>query len=120
MTGDSKKPSQKSKHRKVHQLADSDDASYSSEEEEILSVSAENAVNSVEMTDYKSKIFAHMELGGALVKMQVDSGASCNVLSRKRLPKDSVIDRADVKKTTYSKASLKVLGVTKVHLRRWD
>ena len=32
------------------------------------------------MTDYKSKIFAHMELDGALVKMQVDSGASCNVL----------------------------------------
>ena len=61
------------------------------------------------MTDYKSKIFAHMELGGAL-----------NVLSRKRLLKDSVIDRADVKKTTYSKASLKVLGVTKVQLRRGD
>ena len=40
--GDSKRPSQKSKHRKVHQLTDSDDASYSSEEE-ILSVSAENA-----------------------------------------------------------------------------
>ena len=71
----------------------------------------------MEMTDYKSKIFAHMELDGALVKMQVDSGASCNVLSRKLLPKDSVIDRADVKLTTYSKASLKVLGVTKVQLR---
>ena len=75
ITGDSKKPSpKKSKHRKVHQLADSDDASYSSEEE-VLSVSAENAVNSVEMTDYKSKIFAHIELDGALVKMQIDSGA---------------------------------------------
>ena len=32
-TGDSKRPSQKSKHQKVHQLADSDDASYSSEQE---------------------------------------------------------------------------------------
>ena len=53
-TGDSKRPSQKSKHRKVHQFTDSDDASYSSEEE-ILSVSAENAANSVEMTDYNAR-----------------------------------------------------------------
>ena len=50
-------------------------------------------------TDNKSKIFAHMEVAGALVKMQVDSGGSCNVLSRKLLPKDPVIDRADVKLT---------------------
>ena len=55
-TGDSKRPPQKSKHRKVHQLADSDDAIYSSEEE-ILSVSAENAVNSVGMTDHKTKVW---------------------------------------------------------------
>ena len=53
-TGNSKRPSKKSKHRKVHQLTDSDDASYSSEEE-ILSVSAENAANSVEMTDYNAR-----------------------------------------------------------------
>ena len=77
-------------------------------EKEILSVSAENAVNSVDMADYKSKIFEHMELDGAIVKMQVDSGASCNVLPPKFLPKDSVIDRTDVKLTTYSKACLKV------------
>ncbi|XP_015778138.1 PREDICTED: eukaryotic translation initiation factor 3 subunit C-like [Acropora digitifera] len=99
----------------VYQLADSDDASYSSEEE-ILSVSAKNAANAVEMTDYKAKICAHMELAGALVKMQVDSGALCNALSH-ALPKDSVINRASVKLTTYSKASFKVLGVTKVQLQ---
>ena len=115
-TGDSKRPPPKSKHRKVHQLADSDDASYSSEEE-TLSVSTENAANSVEVTDYKSKIYAHMEVAGALVKMQADSGGWCNVLSRKFLPKDSVIDRADVKLTTDSKASFKVLDVTKIQLR---
>ena len=77
-SSDSKKPSQKSKHRKVHQLADSDDASYSSEEE-ILSVSSQNAVNTVEMSEFKSKIFAHIEIEDVLVKMQVDSGALCNV-----------------------------------------
>ena len=108
-TGDSKRPSQKSKHQKVHQLADSDDARYSSEEE-ILSVSAEK-------TDSKSKIFAHKQLAGALVKMQVDPAASCNVLSQKLLLEDSIIDRADAKLTTYFKSRLNVLGVTKVQLR---
>ena len=94
-SSDSKKPSQKSKHRKVHQLADSDDASYSSEEE-ILSVSSQNAVNTVEMSEFKSKIFAHIEIEDVLVKMQVDSGASCNVLPRKFLPKDTVVDTTEV------------------------
>ena len=115
-SSDSKKPSQKSKHRKVHQLADSDDASYSSEEE-ILSVSSQNAVNTVEMSEFKSKIFAHIEIEDVLVKMQVDSGASCNVLPHKFLPKDTVVDTTEVKLTTYSKASLKVLGVAKIQLR---
>ena len=116
-SSDSKKPSQKSKHRKVHQLADSDDASYSSEEE-ILSVSSQNAVNTVEMSEFKIKIFAHrIEIEDVLVKMQIDSGASCNVLPRKFLPKDTVVDTTEVKLTTYSKASLKVLSVAKIQLR---
>ena len=69
------------------------------------------------MGEYKSKIFAHMEIDGGLVKMQVDSGASCNVLPRKFLPKETVVDKTDVKLTTYSKANLKVLGMAKVSLR---
>ena len=49
-------------------------------EEEILSVSSQNTVNTVEMSEFKSKIFAHIEIEDVLAKMQVDSGASCNVL----------------------------------------
>ena len=114
-SSDSKKPSQKSKHRKVHQLADRDEESYLSEEE-ILSVSSQNAVNTVEMSGFKSKIFAHIEIEDVLVKMQVDSGACCNVLPPKFLPKDTVADTTEVKLTTYAKASLKVLGVAKIQL----
>ena len=114
-SSDSKKPSQKSKHRKVHQLADRDEESYLSEEE-ILSVSSQNAVNTVEMSGFKSKIFAYIEIEDVLVKMQVDSGACCNVLPPKFLPKDTVADTTEVKLTTYAKASLKVLGVTKIQL----
>jgi len=99
---------------KVHQPGDSDNHSYSSEVE-IQLLSAENAVNSVEMTDYKKQnISTH---GTGWCTSGDASRASCNLLSRNLLPKDSVIDRAEVKLTTYSKASLKVLGVTKVQLR---
>ena len=114
-SSDSKKPSQKSKHRKVHQLADRDEESYLSEEE-MLSVSSQNAVNTVEMSGFKSKIFAHIEIEDVLVKMQVDSGACCNVLPPKFRPKDTVADTTEVKLTTYAKASLKVLGVAKIQL----
>ena len=80
-------------------------------------MSSQNAVNTVEMSEFKSKMFAHIEIEEVLVKMQVDSGPSCKVLPRKFLPKDTVVDTTQVKLTTYSKASLKVLGVAKMQLR---
>ena len=80
-------------------------------------MSSQNAVNTVEMSEFRSKIFAHIEIEDVLVKMQVDSGPSCKVLPRKFLPKDTVVDTTQVKLTTYSKASLKVLGVAKMQLR---
>ena len=58
-----------------------------------------------------------MEIANELVKMQVDSGASCNVLPRKFLPRDTEIKRTNLKLTTYSKVNLKVLGVAKISLR---
>ncbi|PFX23773.1 hypothetical protein AWC38_SpisGene11661 [Stylophora pistillata] len=112
----SEKPSQKSKPRKVHQLAESDDPSYSSEEE-ILSVSSQNVVNTVEMSEFKSKIFAYFAIEDLLVKMQVDPGASCNVLPQKFRPRGTVVDTTEVELTTYSKANLKVQGVAKIQLR---
>ena len=83
----------------------------------ILSLSSQNAVTTVEMSEFKSKIFAHIEIEDVLVKMQVDSGASCNVLPRKFLPKGTVVDITEVKLTNYSKASIKVQGVAKIQFR---
>ena len=80
-------------------------------------MSSQNAVITVEMSEFKSKIFAHIEIEDVLVKMQVDLGASRNVLPPKFLPKDTVVDTTEVKLTTYSKASLKALGVGKIQLR---
>jgi len=58
-----------------------------------------------------------MEIANALVKMQVDSRASCNVLPRKFLPRDREIEKTNLKLTTRSKTNLKVLGVAKISLR---
>ena len=55
-----KKCSQKLKRKKVNQL---DDISESSEEEEILSVSLTHITNAMDMSKFKNKIFAHMEIG---------------------------------------------------------
>ena len=58
-----------------------------------------------------------MEIANELVKMQVDSGASYNVLPHKFLPRDTEIKKNSLKLTTYTKTNLKVLGVAKVSLR---
>ena len=108
--------SHKFKRKKVNQLDDITESSYSSEEE-ILSVSLHHTPNAVDTSNFKNKIFVHMEIANDLVKMQVDSGASCNVLPRKYLPRDTEIKKTSLKLTTYSKTNLKVLGVAKVSLR---
>ena len=108
-----KKCSQKPKHKKVNQL---DDISESLEEE-ILSVSLAHTANTVDMSKLKNKIFAHMDIGNDLVKMQVDSGTSCNVLPCKFLPRDTEIKKTKLKLSMYSKMNLKVLGVVKLSLR---
>ena len=107
-----KKCSQKFKRKKVNQLDDNAESSYSSEKE-ILSVSLDHTANAVDMSKFKNKTFAHMEIANELVKMQVDSGASCNVLPRKFLPRDTKIKKTNLKLTTYSKTNLRVLGVAK-------
>ena len=107
--------SKKKRFQRPGKLDDSTELAYSSEEE-ILSVSLDHTANTVDMSKFKSKIFAHMEIADELVKMQVDSGASCNVLPKKCLPKDSKIQKTDLKLTTYSKTNLKLLGVAKVSL----
>ena len=52
-----------------------------------------------------------MGIANTLVKMQVDLGASCDVLLRKFLPWDT-----DIKRTVL-RTNLKVLGVAKISLR---
>ena len=87
-----------------------------SSEEEILSVelsaeddnvSTSETINSV--TDFPNKIYAVMEIQGKPVRMQIDSGASCNVLPKKYLSSKSL--------TAYNKQQISALGTARVSMR---
>ena len=85
----------------MNQFDDITESSYSSEEE-ILSVCFHHTANAVDMSNCKNKILDHMEIANELVKMQVDSGASCIVLPRKFLPRETEIKKTSLKLTTYT------------------
>ena len=100
------KSSSKETFRKKVSLVETDLSS----EEEILSVelsaeddnvSTSEVVNSV--SDFPNKIYAVMEIQGKPVRMQIDSGASCNVLPKKFLPGIAEIQKTQ-QLTTSSKS----------------
>ena len=79
--------------KKVRQVVLEEDLSDTSEEE-LLSVDLDNehvlSVNPVDSA-YQTKIFVTIETEGKPVKMQIDSGASCNVMPEKFVPKRTEI-----------------------------
>ena len=85
-----------------------------SSEEEILYVelsteddnkSTSEVINSV--TDFPNKIYAHMEIQGKPVRMQIDSGASCNVLPKKYLPGVAEINKQQISALGKARASMR-------------
>ena len=93
-------------------------------EEEILSVelsteddnvSTSEVINSV--TDFPYKIYAVMEIQGKPVRMQIDSGASCNVLLKECLPGIAEIQKTNKLLTAYNKQQISALGTARVRIR---
>ena len=84
-------------------------------EEEILSVSCtEEDINAID--NYLNKILATMKIGGKEVKMLIDSGASCNVLPIKYLPKGTVVEKSGHTLKMYSKSTISAIGKAKLSL----
>ena len=84
-------------------------------EEEILSVScSEEEINAVD--NHTNKIVATMKVGGKDVKMLIDSGASCNVLPIKYLPKGTVVEKSSHTLKMYSKSTMSAVGKAKISL----
>ena len=93
-------------------------------EEEILSVqlsaedengSTSEVINSV--SGFPNKIYAVMEIQGKPVRMQIDSGASCNVLPMKYLPRVAEIQKSNKLLTAYNKQKISALGTVRVSMR---
>ena len=105
--------------KKVHQVVLEEDLSDTSEEE-LLSVDLDNEhVLSVNAADsaYQTKIFVTMEIEGKPVKMQIDSGASCNVMPEKFVPKRTEIKGTNQTLLLYDKSSIPVAGICKIHFK---
>ena len=84
-------------------------------EEEILSIScSEEEINAVD--NHSNKILATMKIGGKDVKMLIDSGASCNVLPIKYLPKGTVVEKSSHTLKMYSKSTMSAVGTAKISL----
>ena len=65
----------------------------------------------VENTEFPTKVFATMTVNGQLVKFQIDSGATCNIIPKKHVK--------DVEETThvlamYNQTTVKPIGKAKV------
>ena len=95
-----------------------------SSEEELLSVSFDSYEGNVHAVNEdnlpEKKIFATMEIVGASFRMQIDTGALCNVLPQKYVPPPpppgTLITETDRTLKTYSKSTLPVLGTCRVSL----
>ena len=73
-------------------------------EEEILSIPVtEEEMNTVD--NHTNKILAFLKSGGKEVKVLIDSGASCNFLPIKYLPKGTVIEKSSHTLKMYSKSN---------------
>ena len=69
--------------------------------------------------NYAKKICVSMEIEGRNypVLMQIDSGATCNVIPENYLPPNSMLTRSNHSLSMYNKETVPVLGSTKLHVR---
>ena len=105
----------KPRNRKPPQKHSVNQFDFDESEEEILSVScSEEEINAVD--NHSNKILATMKIGGKDVKMLIDSGASCNVLPIKYLPKGTVVEKSSHTLKMYSKSTMSAVGKAKISL----
>ena len=85
-----------------------------SSDEEIWTMSLSEEVNSV---SEKNRIYAGVDLGGKVIRMQIDTGAFCNVIPYNSLPANTEIKATNRSLIIYSKSKLNVLGTAMLNIR---
>ena len=105
----------KPRNRKPPQKHSVNQFDFDGSEEEILSVScSKKEINAVD--NHSNKILATIKIGGKDVKMLIDSGASCNVLPIKYLPKGTMVEKSSHTLEMYSKSTMSAIGKAKIFL----
>ena len=96
------------------------DADFSSKEK-LLSVTFDLTEGSVHMVNEdkhpEKRILAMMEIAGESVRMQIDTGASCNVLPQKFVPSRTNVIQSDRTLKMYSNSTMPVVGTCRVRIR---
>ncbi len=112
------------KGRREFMLDDEDtEEFYSDSDFEVMTVDVLGKIDTLEENvnkRYPSKIMATFLINGQMTKMQIDRGATCNVLPQKYLPVDAKVDRRQKSKKTLSlynnQATIPVIGTSTVLL----
>ena len=73
-------------------------------------------MNAVTKTIPPNKLYAAMEIAGKQIQMQIDTGASCNVLPVKYVPPGTPIKETERSLKMYSKSTMAVVGTCKVSM----
>ena len=105
---------------RIHRVRDAKTSQDSSDEEYCFTISSQNleeqSVKSVSSQPIKSKIFATMEIKGHPVRFQVDSGATCNVISKNDLPNECPIAHSKQVLSMFNGSKMETIGKCRVNL----
>ena len=108
------------KKENVNRVKEAEDLQDSSDDEYCFMVSVghakEESVNAITKQPFKTKILARMKVEGQSIRFQVDSGATCNVISRRDLPKNCRIVKSKQILNMFNGTQMKSLGKCFINL----
>ena len=103
--------------RQVHEVDCSDEQDLHDDEECIVVTLSGSEVNQISDSKYAKKIMVSVVIDNEeTVAMQVDSGSTCNVIPRKHVPTDTVVEDSKQVLTMYNKDTMPINNNNKLHL----
>ena len=110
----------KRRKEQIHRVQDPKTLQDSSDEEYWFTISLENleeqSVHNVDRLPIKLKIFATMEIKGHPVCFQVDSGATCNLISKNDLPDKCRIVHSKQVLSMFNGSKMETIGKCRINL----
>ena len=110
----------RSQEAKIHTVQTESESDSDYDEIKTIDFEPDDEINAVMATEFPKRLFATVHVGETPVRFQLDSGASCNVISAKTLEK--CIGKVVLRSTTrmlamHNKTTVQPLGLCQVELR---